>query len=268
MTGIDYADLPKRVAADPVAMAYYRDLWRLHAPTIYDERDRVNGKLRVSDAGRCALELYGELHGLYTLDDDYESLDSRMMAGIADGLRTCCMVAAGIRRWYWPLHLEIELPNLNDDGIPGHTDGITYCGDDAQEVIEAKLTFQTAKIEPPDAPNNRGERRLYWIYQACRYAMNVGTPTFVILVHAPAAWHGPKRAQYRYQTEVWAERTTAEYDRLSKALRDDRPAADVDELEARFRCKSCRVGVVNCEQNVNPLNPVTLRVVDELEALT
>lgn len=262
-SGIDYPDLCRRVTGDELALQYFRELWAEHAPRIFDERARVNGALRVSDSGECALKLWADIHGAFDIADNLESADSRMELGTLDGAKTACKIAAGIRRWYWPLTVLIE-PELDCGGIRGHADVVVYAEPEtAIEVVECKLTFYSKAIEPPDAINLKGEDHKYWIYQPCRYALGVGAETFVVLVHGPAVWSGQRRKQFRYFTEDWRGATMVEYDRLAHAVGTEPPEADVRE---KWRCEYCRYSIAHCEHNLNPYGPVTVTIVDALEA--
>ena len=257
MTGIDYADLIRRVYADDVALHHFEELWWATAPNIFSDRKRGAGKLRVSDSGACRLSLWADVHGKLDIPENIEMRDSRMEPGIVDGARTACLIAAGIRRWYWPLTCVLEQPTGTD--IPGHADVIVMAEPDPVEVIECKQTFFSQPITAPEEQNKKGEDHRYWIYQACRYAMDVGAPSFVVLVHAPGVWQPPARRAFRYDTAAWSNETLLEYTRLAGALEDAPPIADPREA---FRCRSCRYS--QCEQNENPLRPVVDRIVDEV----
>jgi hypothetical protein len=260
-TGIDYADLVRQVVADEHAMDLFRAYWRETSGRIFDERERREREVRTSDAGRCTLNLSIELAGFYDIPDDYESYESRMQLGILDGAKASCLIAAGIQRWHWPFTTQIE-PEVEFGGIRGHADCIVCAEPQPIELVECKLTFYTKGIEPPDVPNARGEDHKYWIYQACHYALAVNAETFCVLVHAPAAWNGPKRKSFRYITDDWRDETIAEFARLQRATGPDAPA---DPREA-WRCVSCRFS--QCERNANPLRPTVERIVDELGALS
>jgi PD-(D/E)XK nuclease superfamily protein len=259
-TGIDYADLIARVLQDRIATLHMRELWHAYARNVFDDRERDEGKLRVSDSGSCKLSLWAELHDKLTIPENYASMDDKMQPGILDGARTACLIAAGIRRWCWPFTTEIE-PEL-DYGygppypivkIAGHADLVVYAEPDPIEVVECKMTLYTKGIEPPE------NRHRYWIHQACAYALGLHAPSFVVLVHAPAVWNGPTRVAYRYNTADYAEETAREYERLTLATLDDPPEADADE---DWRCKSCRYA--HCERNMNPRLPSIETIVDEV----
>ena len=254
-TGIDYAELIDRVLGDETAMRAVRNHWDKFSSGILDDRPRLPGSLRVSDAGSCALSLWAQLHDKLDIPDDVHSLDARMQPGILDGTRTACLIAAGLQRWYWPLTAVVE-QTVDHGMVPGHADLVVYAEPDPIEVIECKMTFYTKGIEPPE------ERHKYWIHQACAYANGVGAPNFVVLVHAPAAWNGPTRRSFRYVTDEWATDTNIEYFRLAQATLTVPPEADAIE---DWRCKSCRFS--QCERNANPLRPTVDTIVDEIGAL-
>lgn len=247
-TGIDYADLVKRVSGDDDAMGYFRELWAQYAPRAFDERKRRPGKLRVSDAGDCALQKWYDIRGELDIPDDYESVDSRLEAGILDGMKTSCKIAAALLAWFWPLTARIEVP-IDDEDVPGHADVVVYAEPDAIEVVECKLTFTTKAIMDPTEPDKKGDTHEYWCLQAAKYALAIGAPSFVVLVHAPCTWHGPRRRQFRYETELWRERVITEYARLDRATWETKPKADPTES---WRCEYCRVSTIHCERNVNP----------------
>ena len=259
-TGIDFPDLIRRVYADDQALHHFEELWWATAPNIFSDRKRHAGKLRVSDSGACALALWADIHGKLDIPENLEMRDSRMEPGIVDGARTACLIAAGIKRWFWPLTTILEYPTGDD--VPGHADVIVMAEPDPVEVVECKLTMYSQPSPPPEEPNKKGEDHRYWIYQACRYALDVEAPSFVVLVHSPGAWNPPTRRAFRYETAAWRDETLREYARLATALGDTPPPADARE---EFRCRSCRFS--QCERNVNPLRPVVDRIVDEVGVL-
>lgn len=252
-TGIDYGDLVRRCYTDEKAMKLFADRWWVVAPHLFDDRKRKERSLRVSDSGACRQQLWADVHGKLDIPDNLEMRDSRMEPGIIDGARTACLIAAGVERWHWPYTTRIEQETDADGAVPGHADVIVLAEPDPLEVVECKLTMYDKPTPPPHEEDDRGEDRLYWLYQACRYAMSVGAPSFVIAVHAPAAWKSPKRQQFRYETDVWREKTIAEYERLATALLDERPEPDPRQ---DFRCKSCRYSQCSENRNRNPLNPL------------
>lgn len=254
-TGIDYPELIKKVLADDVALNYFHEQWERNAHTAFDDRAREAMTVRVSDSGACSLSLWADLHGRYTIPDDFGSVDSRMQPGILDGMRTACLIAAGISRWYSPLTTILE-PTVVSNGIRGHADVLVCAEPDVLEVVECKMTLYTKGIEPPD------KRHRYWMRQACMYALGMEAPNFVVLVHAPAVWNGPTRMGFRYATADYADETRREYERLAHALLDEPPEADPD---FDWRCKSCRFG--NCELNDNPRRPCVETIVDEIGVL-
>lgn len=248
-TGIDYGNLVLRVLGDQRAFDRARELWREHSPRIFDnDRERQGNKIRPSDAGRCKLQVYAELHGLYDMPENLSDIDSKMHMGIVDGARTTCLIAAGIERWCWPLSAKIEVPiDSVGDILPGHADLVVYAEPDPMEVLECKLTLWPKSIDAPD------KRHKYWVYQACRYAIGLGTPTFAVAVHAPCVWNGERRKTFVYERDVWLQETMLEYGRLGEAENDEPPEPDVNYAEAEWRCRSCRFG--QCERNTNPLLP-------------
>ena len=252
-TGIDYPELIKKVLADDLALNYFHEQWERNAHTAFDSCPRAPLSLRVSDSGSCSLSLWADLHGKYTIPDEVGSVDSRMQPGILDGMRTACLIAAGISRWYWPLSTILE-PSVDCNGIAGHADVLVCAEPDVLEVIECKMTFFTKPIEPPE------ERHKYWIHQACMYALGMEAPHFVVLVNAPAVWGGnPTRRAFRYLTADFEAETLREYARLGRALLKEPPEADPD---FDWRCKSCRYA--GCELNANPLLPRVETVADEV----
>ena len=263
-TGIDYAALIERVLRDDLAMTYFVDKWYHHAATVFDHRPRKSGKLRVSDAGTCRLMLWADVHGKFDLPEDVNSVDDKMQPGILDGARTAYLIAAGIKRWFWPLTASIE-QEVDACGIPGHADLIVWADPDPIEVIECKMTLYSKPIVDPK------DRHPYWLHQACRYALSINAPNFVVLVHAPCVWNGATRASFRYSTDEYMAQTVDEYGRLAAAFGDDAPEpdrgiadprADVDE---RWRCKSCRYS--QCGNNENPKRPTVDTIVDELATI-
>jgi len=267
-TGFDYADLIERVLRDDVAMTYFVDHWYRIAPTVFDLRERMPGKLRVSDAGTCRLALWADVHNRFDLPEDVNAVDDKMQPGIIDGARSAYLIAAGIKRWYWPLTVTIE-QRIDAWNTPGHADLIVWAEPEPIEVVECKMTLYTKPIADPK------DRHDYWLHQACRYALGVGAPHFVVLVHAPGVWNGPTRASFRDSTAEWATKTDHEYARLADALDDTAPEPDrgiadtrpewIDAGGERWRCKSCRYS--QCGNNENPAKPTVDTIVDELARL-
>jgi hypothetical protein len=203
--------------------------------------------------------VWADIHHLLDLPENPAALDDKMHAGITDGGRHAYLIAAGIKRWHWPLTTSIEQV-IDADGVPGHSDVGVWAEPDPIEIIENKLTMYTKAIEDPAL------RHPYWCYQAAKYALGIGAPYFVVVVHAPAAWNPPTCRSFRYATVEWAVRTEAEYDRLRTAERDEPPPPDAPEDEA-WRCKSCRWSQCSEGRNLNPLRPMIEVIADEMGVL-
>jgi hypothetical protein len=264
-TGIDYPKLIERVYSDEVARHYFTESWYRRSATLFDARPRpvipgdTHKLVRVSDAGTCRQQLWADLHDKLDIPDNPVMIDDKMEPGILDGARTAFLIAAGIERWYWPLTAVIEQA-IDARGIPGHADVVVYAEPDPIEVIECKLTLYPKGIDDPET------RHTYWLHQACKYALGVGAPFFVVLVHAPAAFTGATRQAFRYSTVEHAVTTEAEYARLREAQHDAAPAPDAPEDES-WRCRSCRYSQCSEGRNVNPRRKFEEVIVDEIGVL-
>lgn len=259
-TGIDYPKLIERTISDDLAMTYYVDSWYHMAPTIFDHRPRptipgdTQKLIRVSDAGTCRQQLWADLHDKFDIPDSPSLILDKMYSGILDGAVTAYLIAAGIKRWHWPLTAVIEQA-IDARGVPGHADVVIYAEPDPIEVVESKLTLYPKGIADPAI------RHTYWLHQACKYALGVGAPFFVVLVHAPAAFTGATRQAFRYATADHAVTTEAEYARLRQAQNNEAPEPDAPEDES-WRCRSCRYSQCSEGRNVNPRRKFEEVIVD------
>lgn len=222
---------------------------------------------RVSDSGRCSLELYAYFHGLHNLPDDGTNQIAKMDNGTMFGWWLAALEAIALHRTepgVYAFHLEEEV--LVNGVVPGHIDLGIHRNGEPWWLIENKSTYTSYPVEPPHlhAP--------YQPLQAASYALEGGYPNFSVVTIAPAVqarWDRalgariefPKIVQHDYVTAEWADRARAEIHRLVDIANADEPPApdigavwrvrrDGKPVEA-WRCKLCRYGA--CSRNENPL---------------
>lgn len=229
---------------------------------------------RVSDAGRCALELYSFFRGWHNLPDDGVNQIAKMDNGTMFGWWLAALEAIAIEEWWatstpdhGPPEFQFEQEVFVGGVVPGHVDlGVSIDGK-PWWLIENKSTYSSFPIDPPHlhAPQQP--------LQAAAYADEGGYPDFSIVTIGPAVqakWDKelkariefPKLVQFDYSTDEWRDRARAEMRRLVDiANADQQPAPDLDAVwrirnkdgkpvEA-WRCRYCRYGA--CPKNDNPL---------------
>lgn len=224
---------------------------------------------RVSDAGRCALELYSLFHGLQNLPDDGVNLIAKLDNGTMFGWWLAALEAIAIEEALGAdrVHCHFEQELVFGGVVPGHADLGVYLDGEPWWLLENKSTYSSFPIDPPHlhAP--------YQPLQAGAYALEGGYPNFSIVTIGPAVqskWDKelkariefPKLVQNDYVTSEWEHRVRAEIDRLVDIANADQPPSpdlnavwrvrnkDGKPVES-WRCKYCRYGA--CEKNENPL---------------
>lgn len=229
---------------------------------------------RVSDAGRCSLELYSYFRGWHNLPDDGVNQIAKMDNGTMFGWWLAALQAAALEEWWGvecPDHgapeFAFEEEVFFGGVVPGHIDlGVSIDGV-PWWLIENKSTYSSFPI---DAPHLHAPQQPL---QAASYALEGKYPNFSIVTIGPAVqsrWDKelkvriefPKLVQHDYLTADWADRARSEMKRLVDiANADAPPTQDIDAVwRARnkdgkpvesWRCKYCRYGA--CPKNENPL---------------
>lgn len=234
--------------------------------------------VRVSDAGRCARELYAHLHDEFDLPDDGTGILTRLDMGTLYGFWIAALEAAVIEE-YWRGVREtsqhggprpefaFEADVAYAGVVPGHIDlGVSLDGV-PWWLIENKSTYGAMPISPPHvkAPSQ--------VLQAGTYAHSGGYPAFSIITIGPsvqAKWDKelkqriefPKIVQSDYVTEQVAPHVSREMNRLvSIQDADQPPAEDIlatwrprdgnGKVIEAWRCRYCRVS--KCPRNQNAL---------------
>ena len=251
---LDLIPLIRNACVDKKLREDARIIWRTIAKNLFEEKHR-NG-IRISDSGRCILELWSELHGKLDIEEDPDLQLTRFDIGTLYGARIACLTAAAIEAAHpdWDCVLEADVAV---DGVPGHIDILVRMRDldlTPLLVIEIKSTYWSGALDDPYI------RAPYQVHQAVSYAEGKKAPWAVILTVGPAV-HGsyskalkafvkpPKMRQDNYETHVHAPAAHREIARLKAALSPHPPEADAKE---KWRCDSCRFSA--CERNKNPLN--------------
>lgn len=224
--------------------------WNYVAQTVFAEDKSERDGLRVSDAGRCVLELWAELHGQFDIAESALTHLTRFDEGHLTGAWFACLLAAGVRK-YVPPNYVIELePEVVGNGKKGHIDFLLR--DDrgaAVWVVDFKKSFWTKALEAPDKANP------HQVLQTCDYAVIVSSPLFTVFTFGPAVqaeWNRKtqtriehrKHRQDDYDTAQFADDVARERERLEQALGDVPPVGDAREA---YRCRSCKYSV--CPRN-------------------
>lgn len=226
------------------------DIWELCAKARQDERllnearvllaedaarwfaiQKRNG-LRSSDSGRCARELWADIHGYLDIPQEPEGQINRLDIGTVMGAWYACLFSVALSE-FTPYTCTRE-EQITDEGIPGHMDICVYHGDLALWVIDIKSNY---------AARNPGEAKEYQCLQVGRYARGKGAALFSIFTVTPAT-SSPMHRQDDYRTQDWSDRISAETERLSVAAGDLMPPASPPQA---WRCRYCRFTL--CEKN-------------------
>jgi len=250
---LDLVSLIKRASLDTHLRNDAIINWRCNAKNIFEHQERTG--VRISDAGKCALELWAELHGKNDIPEDPDLQISRFDIGTLYGLWLACLTKAVIEAEHpdWDCDLE---PEVALDGVQGHIDVLVRLRSNLTPlwVIEFKSTYWGNALEAPH------ERAFYQVLQAASYAEAKRAPVFSIVTIGPAVhgkydkqvkkWVTPsKMRQDDYQTSEYAHHAKTEIKRLKTALAATPAEADAEE---DWRCKSCRYS--GCNYNKNPRN--------------
>lgn len=242
-TGIDYVALVDKVLLDERCMARANELCAKAMAELYTRNHkRQPGKLRISDAGGCVLNVWADVHDAFDLPESPRGL-RKIHDGSRAGVEYACLIVAGIEWFYRPYSALAEV-SLDYNGIPGHCDVLVRLEPEALEVVEIKRTGSW-KFTTPE------ESAPWYLTQACAYAQGVDADTFVVLVDAYAA-KGDDLRQFRYATDDWVVGAHDDYERLGAALGHEPPEGDAAQ---DFRCVSCRYSA--CERNRNVLRDRT-----------
>jgi len=242
-------DLISKALADDDMRAEAATRFR-SASDLLGPKDASEG-IRVSDSGRCRLELWASLHDKFDLPQDPEVLLTRFDIGTLYGAWIAALFAVSLECHAPMVRVELE-PTISYRGVPGHIDALVRSrhNHDALWVVEFKSTYFS---RAPEAPH---ERAVYQVLQAATYAKSVEAPAFSIFTIAPAVQAmydkatktrvtPPKHSQHDYVTADWSAAVDEEITRLKTATHNLPPQEDASE---EWRHRSCRYA--GC-----PLNP-------------
>lgn len=203
-----------------------------------NEHDREPMTVRTSDAGRCSLELWAELHGQVDVEVDVATQLTRFDIGTIYGSWLAAILKATLERTD-EYHVLLEA-DLARNGVSGHADALIYAHPDLAPVlaVEFKSTYG----------NKQREALTFQTIQVCNYALAADFPLATIVTIAPASFPATNRLRADdYDPAAWQRRVDAEYARLQRATGDLPAPADPDEA---WRCKGCKYSA--CERNTNP----------------
>ena len=273
--------LVPQVALDPNARSRAAELAGTRASEVVKAlagQHEPRTTARVSDAGRCSLELYSFFKGWHNLPDDGVNQIAKMDNGTMFGWWLAALEAIAIGDALAengvPVTFQFEEEVFFNGVVPGHVDLGVHLDGKPWWLIENKSTYSSFPVDPPHlhAPQQP--------LQAATYSLEGGYPQFSIVTIAPAVqskWDKelkariefPKLVQHDYETADWADRARAEMARLVDiANADEAPAPDLNavwrerkkdgKIVEAWRCRYCRFG--RCPENENPLR---LLIADE-----
>jgi hypothetical protein len=207
-----------------------------------------------SDCGRCALDVWAEIHGRYDLPDaKFAPRDRGTLTGA----------------WRAAL-LKVEIESRHDDvlvalehesdyrGVVGHSDLIVCAKSDA--LLKQALWVWEAKdsaaftIRPPHEPGKTVPPNTHHVLQTALGALSVDAPDLMVSTFGPSAGADPpddkSENHSEYDVDSWKALVDEEIDRLRTAERKEPPPADP---RFDYQCEGCRYSA--CSRNRNPLKP-------------
>lgn len=238
MTGADVVAAIERGIQDP---AVRREAAVIFAETsqaaLANEHNREPGKVRTSDAGRCSLELWAELHGKQDVDVDVATQLTRFDIGTIYGAWLAAVLKAELDGCGYHVLLEADITR---NGVTGHADALVYGLPDMSPEIAAEFKSTYGNKQRGALP--------FQTIQVVNYALAADFPRATVVTIAPASFPAENRLRHDdYDPAEWQRQVDAEYSRLSRATGDLPAPADPD---APFRCRSCRYSA--CSKNTNP----------------
>ena len=159
-------DAIEHCLASPALREVAQKKWAAQAPNLFKEHAV---EISASSAGKCVLEVWAYLHGLYDLPENHVTELAKMDGGTLYGALIAARFAAGFED-LTGIACEIEVISEHE-GIPGHID-IVIPG----WVVEVKTSFWTGEFSGPPA---------YHIVQAAKYAPGTSGSWLFDLHHAP-----------------------------------------------------------------------------------
>lgn len=186
--------------------------------------------VRASDAGRCARELWADIHHLLDLPQEPEAQVNRLDIGTVMGAWYACLFSVGLSNLTSYTCTREE--NVSYAGVPGHADLIVYHGDSPLWVIDIKSNYSARTIGPA-----KDHQRL----QVAQYALSKGASVFSVFTVAPATT-SPMYRQDDFNTQDYAQLVDFEIARLRVAEADEMPPANPPEA---WRCRFCRFSACN-----------------------
>lgn len=231
------------------------------APSVLSRNhERKPDSLRISDAGKCSLELWAALNGKHDIPERAKDR-ARMANGQLMGAWLACCLKAGLESLRPELRTLVE-NTVSHDKIPGHVDATILSSLlTAEATCEFKWTAWTGDWRGDCKPAHR--------IQSGKYALAENAPQhFVVNYYAASPesiyikdLDGPGKGGripgewlvvHEFETEDTRYEVRDEYARLAKALTAKAPAPDPPEA---WNCKYCRFS--GCVKNVNPNRPST-----------
>ena len=205
-------------------------------PALKQVAKQRNGTVRGSDAGRCALEVYGDIHGK-NAPFEAEVLLSRLDIGSIYGAYIAALFKAGYEDKNGPYCVYLET-NGHYLGVPCHPDITVF--DIATE--QAMFTCEVKTNYKAENPKNPADSWPNYVLQATHQAAAMDVDDYAIFTFAPAAqWNKGQppifHRQDNFKLSEHKDDMEAEYRRLLLADADEPPACDVREGWRKRFCK-------------------------------
>lgn len=212
---------------------------------------------RISDVGRCSLELATDMCGMHDLDRTIDAQLFMLDQGTLSGAWNAALLSAAL-----PHRVALEYSVLvgpPDAYVPGHIDALVFYDEGEAEPVEFKLTQAGGQLRSP-----KDASKLYQIGQTGLYSdgielRGIHAPTFCIVTSGPNVGKNkdgvpyPKMRQDRYVTADFRNEIDGELARLQSFRGVDVPGTPLPAPDAKeaWRCESCCFS--GCARNRNPL---------------
>lgn len=223
-------------------------------PTLKRDAKRRRGGLRGSDAGRCVLEVCGDIHELAERFDA-ETVFSRLDIGSLYGAHAASLFKAGFEASDDATGYSVEIEVAGEYlGVPCHID-ILMREDQGNFgavpiwTCEVKTNYRPANPPEPagQRPDDETDENPQYVVQAAHGAISQKVDDFSVFQYAPAAVRrGDKKPIYHRQDDYtalnWHPAVDREYGhRLVAATLPDPPRCDKLGKDEAWRKDYCRM---------------------------
>lgn len=223
-------------------------------PTLKREAKRRRGGLRGSDAGRCVLEVCGDIHEL-SERFDAETAFSRLDLGSLYGAHAASLFKAGFEASEDALGYTVEVEAEGEYlGVPCHIDIIMLENQGLGTTLvpiwtcEVKTNYRPANPpEPAGQHPSTDDERPEYVLQGAHGAVSKNVEFFSVFQFAPAAVRrgGNQPVYHRqddYLTANWLYAVDQEYGgRLGAATGPNPPRCDRLGKDEAWRKDYCRM---------------------------